>query len=428
MTSNGTTPAPDHAAQFYASDAFLAQRVIEYVAGGLAAGEPVVVIALGAEIARRLVVEGELRASTAALRRAEALAQQHAPRVAQLEARDQLRQTELKLKLLVGSVRDYASFMLDPTGRIETWNPGAQLAKGYAAAEIIGERIDVFYLPEAFLSIVSHELKTPLAGLQLQLAGLLGRADRPDPRLADKLQRAHASGERLSDLIETLLDVSRIATGRLVLAIEDFELASVVRETLETFQPSAAKAGCTLELTCAEPVRGAFDRVRLAQVISNLMSNASSTAPVTPSSSGSRRSPIAPSSPSGTTAPASTRPRRADPREPRGVARGQRLRRERGGPRSRGARGPRCRRPPRVIILELMMPVMDGRELRRCQLADPRLSRIPVVVISASRDVVEVARELGTAGHLKKPLHLEELLALLARHCDHPAHVADAPT
>ncbi len=81
-----------------------------------------------------------------------------------------------------------------------------------------------------------------------------------------------------------------------------------------------------------------------------------------------------------------------------------------------------------MIILELMMPVMDGRELRRCQLADPRLSRIPVVVISASRDVVEVARELGTAGHLKKPLHLEELLALLARHCDHPAHVADAPT
>ena len=54
-------------------------------------------------------------------------------------------------KLLVASVKDYAIFMLDPTGHIVTWNVGAQRAKGYTADEIIGQHFSVFYTNDAKL-------------------------------------------------------------------------------------------------------------------------------------------------------------------------------------------------------------------------------------------------------------------------------------
>ena len=51
-------------------------------------------------------------------------------------------------RLLVEGVRDYAIFMLDPDGRVVSWNPGAERIKGYTAAEIIGRHFSVFYPPE----------------------------------------------------------------------------------------------------------------------------------------------------------------------------------------------------------------------------------------------------------------------------------------
>src|SRR5688572_5212419 len=55
---------------------------------------------------------------------------------------------EGRLQLLIDSVRDYAIFMLDPEGRVETWNLGAQLIKGYVAAEIVGQTLHRFYTSE----------------------------------------------------------------------------------------------------------------------------------------------------------------------------------------------------------------------------------------------------------------------------------------
>src|SRR3954469_15582991 len=52
-----------------------------------------------------------------------------------------------RLRLVVESVRDYAIFMLDADGRVATWNPGAELAKGYRADDIIGQHMEVFYTP-----------------------------------------------------------------------------------------------------------------------------------------------------------------------------------------------------------------------------------------------------------------------------------------
>ena len=53
-----------------------------------------------------------------------------------------------RFQLLVNSITDYAIYMLDPTGRIATWNPGAERFKGYTADEIIGQNFSVFFTPE----------------------------------------------------------------------------------------------------------------------------------------------------------------------------------------------------------------------------------------------------------------------------------------
>lgn len=71
---------------------------------------------------------------------------------------------------------------------------------------------------------------------------------------------------------------------------------------------------------------------------------------------------------------------------------------------------------PRLILLDLMMPGMDGRAFREAQLADPALAPIPVVVISAFRDSAETAEQLGAAGHLTKPVSLDDLLDVIQQH------------
>ena len=76
-----------------------------------------------------------------------------------------------------------------------------------------------------------------------------------------------------------------------------------------------------------------------------------------------------------------------------------------------------ARRRPCLILLDLMMPIMDGRSFREEQLRDPDLSAIPVIVLSAYRDVARNANELGAAGYLAKPLKLQALLHLVQQHC-----------
>lgn len=64
------------------------------------------------------------------------------------QAEEALKASEERYRALVDSVKDYAIFMLDASGRVRTWNPGAQRIKGYAPSEIIGEHFSRFYTPE----------------------------------------------------------------------------------------------------------------------------------------------------------------------------------------------------------------------------------------------------------------------------------------
>ena len=70
---------------------------------------------------------------------------------------------------------------------------------------------------------------------------------------------------------------------------------------------------------------------------------------------------------------------------------------------------------PCVILLDLMMPVMNGWEFRAVLQADPQLSRVPVIVISALTE--DMARRLGAADYLPKPVDLDRLLEAVCEHC-----------
>jgi CheY-like chemotaxis protein len=72
---------------------------------------------------------------------------------------------------------------------------------------------------------------------------------------------------------------------------------------------------------------------------------------------------------------------------------------------------------PSVILLDLMMPVMDGWQFRTEQLRDPALAAIPVILISADGTVREKAAALSAAAFLRKPIDVEQLLALVRQYC-----------
>lgn len=75
---------------------------------------------------------------------------------------------------------------------------------------------------------------------------------------------------------------------------------------------------------------------------------------------------------------------------------------------------------PCVIVLDLMMPVMDGRAFREQQRRQPELSDVPVVIITAYDDPQQRVADLDAAAYLRKPLNLKELLRVIQRYC--PAH------
>jgi signal transduction histidine kinase len=132
---------------------------------------------------------------------------------------------------------------------------------------------------DEFLATLSHELRNPLAPLRnaLQMVRL---APPGDPGVA----RAHEIMERqvnhLVRLVDDLLEMARIHRGSLELRMERVELASVVRNALETSEPLITAAGHRFALTLPpEPVWLEGDRVRLAQILANLLNNAAKYTP-----------------------------------------------------------------------------------------------------------------------------------------------------
>jgi len=133
---------------------------------------------------------------------------------------------------------------------------------------------------DEFLSIASHELRTPLAALSLQVAGLeralskRNHGSEESQRELYRAGRAVAHVERLARIVDNLFDVSQITAGRLQLAREMVDLSDAVRAVASGLSEQAARAGCSVSLSAPAAVTGYWDRFRIEQVITNLLTNA----------------------------------------------------------------------------------------------------------------------------------------------------------
>ena len=272
-------------------------------------------------------------------------------RTSHREQEELLRQSEEKFRLLVEGVRDYAIFMLDPVGHVISWNLGAQINKGYIAEEILGKHFSVFYPQDKidqawpqkelelalrdgrfedegwrlrkdgsrfwanvvitalydehgrhrgfakvtrdlterrrvdiledegrqltqFLAILGHELRNPLAPIS-NAVSILSMEESPSPRLQLVRDVLSRQVDHLSHLVDDLLDVGRIVSGKVHLQRVPVLLQEIVDEGLEAVAPTMQKHGHSLDARIDEsPLWVSGDKVRLVQVLTNLLNNA----------------------------------------------------------------------------------------------------------------------------------------------------------
>jgi len=133
---------------------------------------------------------------------------------------------------------------------------------------------------DEFLTVISHEVRTPLTSMQLGLQGLLGSARNgtltnvPLARVTRMLEIVDWQSTHLSRLINDLLDTVVITTGQLSLEMTEVDLSSVVRDVVVGMEAEFVRAGCPVTLEVGVPAVGRWDRARLAQVVKHLLSNA----------------------------------------------------------------------------------------------------------------------------------------------------------
>lgn len=132
---------------------------------------------------------------------------------------------------------------------------------------------------DEFLSVASHELRTPVTSFRLAAQGLYRLLERgrlgeeAEPMLRDALDTALRQSERLERLVHKLLDTSRIGTQRLMPIPEDFDLAELVAQVLRDFREEVRAAGAEVCLSL-EPTPGHWDRSFVEQIFTNLLTNA----------------------------------------------------------------------------------------------------------------------------------------------------------
>lgn len=127
---------------------------------------------------------------------------------------------------------------------------------------------------DEFFTLAAHELRTPTTALKLSVQSLLRATRRGEeegpltPDLQSRLDTIDRTAGRLTTLVNELLDVTRLHSGRLRLSLEPVDLSALVREVATRFTLSP------LELELADAALGQWDRTRLEQVVTHLLSNA----------------------------------------------------------------------------------------------------------------------------------------------------------
>lgn len=138
---------------------------------------------------------------------------------------------------------------------------------------------------DQFFSMASHELKTPLSSLKLQTQIRCRNVARgnfsdfaPD-KLLDLCRDDEKQIDRLAALVERMLDISRISSGSIDLELEKFDLCELAADAANQMKPILEQSGNQLKMSCDKKVIGMWDRLRLSQIVTNLLANAAKYAP-----------------------------------------------------------------------------------------------------------------------------------------------------
>lgn len=136
---------------------------------------------------------------------------------------------------------------------------------------------------DEFVSIASHELKTPLTSMLMHVQSLRSTPDDTvSPRVHRKLEVIDRQVHRLNALVAELLDIARITGGRLALTPEEVDVSRLVDEVVVSFEHQLHSAGCEIRVRAEPGLVGHWDRGRIEQVLSNLISNAVKYGPCAP--------------------------------------------------------------------------------------------------------------------------------------------------
>ncbi|AKI02022.1 PAS domain S-box [Hoeflea sp. IMCC20628] len=138
------------------------------------------------------------------------------------------------------------------------------------------KRREIERLKSDFVSIVSHELRTPLTSIRGALGLVMGAMSKEMPDKALRLiDIAHKNCERLTLLINDILDIDKIASGQMRFDMKQQELASLLKQAVDVNQPYADNLGVTIKISEIDPDLAVnADPERFAQVMANLLSNA----------------------------------------------------------------------------------------------------------------------------------------------------------
>lgn len=150
-----------------------------------------------------------------------------------------------------------------------------------AISRDITERKKAERLKNEFVSIVSHELRTPLTSIRGSLSLITGRmVDELSPRIKGMVDIAYKNSERLVALVNDILDIDKIESGKMIFDLKPVELMPLLEHALETNSAYAEPFGVTFALTHTLPgVKVNVDEDRLLQVLANLLSNAAKFSP-----------------------------------------------------------------------------------------------------------------------------------------------------
>lgn len=131
-----------------------------------------------------------------------------------------------------------------------------------------------------FLSVASHELRTPLTSIKLQTQLLMRYMEKTGINgemnlyIQKMLNQTDHSVERLSRLVDDMLDISRIQTNKLSLEVEEFDLSEMVHDIVEGLTPHLTEKKCQVSFKTTGSIVGKWDKFRLEQVVTNLLTNA----------------------------------------------------------------------------------------------------------------------------------------------------------